>query len=91
MNVNQCNYGVGAMAKALFDRLFKWLVTKCNETLATGQKRATFIGVLDIAGFEIFEVNTFLFMLWNRTSHNNQSPYVLEVSISLSPSKKILY
>ncbi|XP_050734444.1 myosin heavy chain, muscle-like [Eriocheir sinensis] len=59
MNVNQCNYSVGAMAKALFDRLFKWLVTKCNETLATGQKRASFIGVLDIAGFEIFEYNGF--------------------------------
>ncbi|XP_045127368.1 myosin heavy chain, muscle-like [Portunus trituberculatus] len=59
MNVNQCNYSVGAMAKALFDRLFKWLVKKCNETLATGQKRAYFIGVLDIAGFEIFEFNGF--------------------------------
>ena len=56
MNVNQCNYSVGAMAKTLFDRTFKWLVKKCNETLATGQKRASFIGVLDIAGFEIFEV-----------------------------------
>ncbi|KAK3852426.1 hypothetical protein Pcinc_040988 [Petrolisthes cinctipes] len=59
MNVNQCNYSVGAMAKALFDRVFKWLVVKCNETLATGQKRASFIGVLDIAGFEIFDYNGF--------------------------------
>lgn len=56
MNVDQCYYSVGAMAKAIYDRVFRWLVTKCNETLATGLKRVYFIGVLDIAGFEIFEV-----------------------------------
>lgn len=55
-NVNQVNYSVGALSKAMFDRLFKWLVKKCNQTLETGQKRAMFIGVLDIAGFEIFDV-----------------------------------
>ena len=36
--------------------MFKWLVKKCNETLDTKQKRQHFIGVLDIAGFEIFDV-----------------------------------
>ncbi|KAK4289577.1 hypothetical protein Pmani_011730 [Petrolisthes manimaculis] len=59
MNVNQCTYSVGAMAKALFDRVFKFIVSKCNDTLATGLKRASFIGVLDIAGFEIFDFNGF--------------------------------
>ncbi|XP_037787468.1 myosin heavy chain, muscle-like, partial [Penaeus monodon] len=58
-NVNQVNYSVGALAKALYDRLFKWIVKKCNETLETGMKRAMFIGVLDIAGFEIFDFNGF--------------------------------
>jgi myosin heavy subunit len=48
---------VGAMSKGMFDRLFKWLVRKCNETLDTKQKRQHFIGVLDIAGFEIFDVS----------------------------------
>jgi len=56
-NVNQVMYSVGAMAKAMFDRLFKWLVKRVNETLETGQKRVQFIGVLDIAGFEIFDVS----------------------------------
>lgn len=41
----------------MFDRLFKYLVKKCNETLDTQQKRQHFIGVLDIAGFEIFDVS----------------------------------
>lgn len=56
-NVNQVNYSVGAMSKAVFDRVFKFLVKKCNETLDTKQKRQHFIGVLDIAGFEIFDVS----------------------------------
>ncbi|KAL7637326.1 UNVERIFIED_CONTAM: hypothetical protein RMT77_012051 [Armadillidium vulgare] len=58
-NKDQVSYSVGALAKAMFDRLFKWLVKKCNDTLATGQKRVHFIGVLDIAGFEIFDYNGF--------------------------------
>lgn len=56
-NKDQVAYSVGAMSKAMFDRLFKWLVKKCNETLDTKQKRQHFIGVLDIAGFEIFDVS----------------------------------
>ncbi|XP_053645278.1 myosin heavy chain, muscle isoform X2 [Cherax quadricarinatus] len=59
MNVDQCYYSVGALAKGLFDRVFKFLVAKCNQTLETGLKRASFIGVLDIAGFEIFDYNGF--------------------------------
>lgn len=45
------------MCKGVFDRLFKFMVKKCNETLDTQQKRQHFIGVLDIAGFEIFDVS----------------------------------
>jgi len=59
MNVAQVTYQVGAMAKGLFSRTFGWLVKKCNMTLETGQTRAMFIGVLDIAGFEIFDFNGF--------------------------------
>lgn len=55
---DQCIYSMGALAKAMFDRCFKFLVKKCNDTLDTKQKRVQFIGVLDIAGFEIFDVST---------------------------------
>jgi len=58
-NVNQVTYSVSALAKGLFDRLFRWIVINCNKTLETGMKRAMFIGVLDIAGFEIFDFNGF--------------------------------
>lgn len=56
-NVVQVNNSIGALCKGTFDRIFKWLVKKCNETLDTKQKRQHFIGVLDIAGFEIFDVS----------------------------------
>jgi myosin protein heavy chain len=57
-NVEQCNWAKGAMAKGIYNRLFNWLVVKCNLTLdAKELPRAFFIGVLDIAGFEIFDVS----------------------------------
>merc|ERR1712242_173495 len=52
--------GVGGIARSCFDRLFKWLIIKCNETLIDPtMKKANFCAVLDIAGFEIFEYNGF--------------------------------
>ncbi|VEN39321.1 unnamed protein product [Callosobruchus maculatus] len=82
-NVNQVNYSVGAMSKAVFDRLFKFLVKKCNETLDTKQKRQHFIGVLDIAGFEIFDFNGFEQLCINFTNEKlqqffNHHMFVLE-------------
>ncbi len=52
----QVEFAVSALAKALYARMFMWLVAKVNQTLDTKNKRQYFIGVLDIAGFEIFEV-----------------------------------
>merc|ERR1712241_277694 len=52
--------GVGGIARASFDRLFKWLIIKCNDTLIDKtMKKSNFCAVLDIAGFEIFEYNGF--------------------------------
>merc|ERR1712062_958308 len=50
----------GGIARAIFDRVFKWLIIKCNDTLIDPtMKKANFCAVLDIAGFEIFEYNGF--------------------------------
>lgn len=54
----QVNYAVAALSKATYDRMFKWLVGRINLSLYTALPRQYFIGVLDIAGFEIFEVRT---------------------------------
>ncbi|CAD5223229.1 unnamed protein product [Bursaphelenchus okinawaensis] len=59
-NLEQVTWSVGALAKALFARIFNWLIKKCNMTLdAKDLSRDIFIGVLDIAGFEIFDLNSF--------------------------------
>lgn len=55
-NMEQCNNSIGALGKAVYDKMFKWLVARINKTLDTKMQRQFFIGVLDIAGFEIFEV-----------------------------------
>merc|ERR1712088_810273 len=56
----QATVAVGGIARAVFDRLFKWLIEKCNQTLIDPtMKKANFCAVLDIAGFEIFEYNGF--------------------------------
>ena len=56
----QATNAVGGIARATFDRIFKWLIIKCNETLIDKtMKKSNFCAVLDIAGFEIFEYNGF--------------------------------
>ncbi|XP_055702075.1 myosin heavy chain, muscle isoform X32 [Phlebotomus papatasi] len=82
-NKDQVTNSIGALCKGIFDRLFKWLVKKCNETLDTQQKRQHFIGVLDIAGFEIFDYNGFEQLCINFTNEKlqqffNHHMFVLE-------------
>ncbi|NXB89636.1 MYH7 protein, partial [Vidua chalybeata] len=82
-NVEQVLYAVGALAKATYDRMFKWLVTRINKTLDTKLARQFFIGVLDIAGFEIFDFNSFEQLCINFTNEKlqqffNHHMFVLE-------------
>ncbi|XP_044303417.1 myosin-7B [Varanus komodoensis] len=81
--VDQVVYAVGALAKATYDRMFKWLVFRINKTLDTKLARQFFIGVLDIAGFEIFEYNSFEQLCINFTNEKlqqffNHHMFVLE-------------
>ena len=63
-NLGQVNFAVAALAKALYSRMFGWLVARVNQTLDTKKPRQYFIGVLDIAGFEIFEVRPYFLIFW---------------------------
>merc|ERR1712012_763429 len=59
-NTNSREVSVGSIIKNIYGRLFRYIVDMCNNTLIDPtMKKVTFIGVLDIAGFEIFEFNTF--------------------------------
>lgn len=48
---------IGALAKSVYEKMFVWMVLRINQMLDTKQPRQFFIGVLDIAGFEIFDVS----------------------------------
>merc|ERR1712117_943427 len=51
---------VSGIARAIYERTFRIVVEKCNETLIDQtMKKVQYIGVLDIAGFEIFDYNGF--------------------------------
>ena len=60
---NTCSHAassVAGIARAIYERTFRITVEKCNMTLCDPtMKKVTYIGVLDIAGFEIFDYNGF--------------------------------
>lgn len=55
----QADFALEALAKATYERLFRWLVLRLNRALDRSPRQgASFLGILDIAGFEIFQVCT---------------------------------
>ncbi|XP_075135622.1 myosin-4-like [Leptodactylus fuscus] len=82
-NVQQVYNSIGALARSVYEKLFLWMVTRINQQLDTKQSRQYFIGVLDIAGFEIFDFNTFEQLCINFTNEKlqqffNHHMFVLE-------------
>uniref|UniRef100_A0A8C3S232 Unconventional myosin-Vb n=1 Tax=Chelydra serpentina TaxID=8475 RepID=A0A8C3S232_CHESE len=59
MSVQQVMNAKNALAKHIYAQLFNWIVEHINKALHTTVKQHSFIGVLDIYGFETFEVNSF--------------------------------
>ena len=81
----QVESAVEAIAKACYERMFKWLVTRINKSLDRTKRHqgASFIGILDIAGFEIFDLNSFEQLCINYTNEKlqqlfNHTMFVLE-------------
>ncbi|XP_047426830.1 myosin-2-like [Mugil cephalus] len=79
----QVNNAIGALSKAVYEKLFLWMVTRINQQLDTKLPRQHFIGVLDIAGFEIFEMNSLEQLCINFTNEKlqqffNHHMFVLE-------------
>uniref|UniRef100_A0AC11BLT9 Myosin VB n=1 Tax=Ovis aries TaxID=9940 RepID=A0AC11BLT9_SHEEP len=59
MSLQQVVNARDALAKHIYAQLFHWIVEHVNKALHTSLKQHSFIGVLDIYGFETFEVNSF--------------------------------
>lgn len=69
---DQVTSAVDAIAKAIHERVFQFIVKKINNALDTRRAAATFIGILDIAGFEIFNTNSFEQLCINFTNEKLQ-------------------
>lgn len=82
----QVRLGIDALSKGIYERGFGDLVTRINRQLdrtGMGMDESNFIGVLDIAGFEIFEENSFEQLCINYTNEKlqqffNHHMFVLE-------------
>jgi hypothetical protein len=76
--------------------MFVWLVERVNLTLDIKAKRQYFIGVLDIAGFEIFDVSLdFIFYFYISIFDSNLSTivsnnYVLIIQMNVFNNSSII-
>lgn len=82
-SVPQALYARDAMAKAIYQRLFNWLVRRISESLLHVESVNTdllpFIGVLDIFGFEDFQSNGLEQLLINYANESLQLLYTKSV------------
>ncbi|KAF0992774.1 hypothetical protein HZS_2692, partial [Henneguya salminicola] len=80
----QVEFSTEALSKALYERVFKYIVAKINKALDKDRRTSpSFIGILDIAGFEIFEINSFEQLCINYTNEKlqqlfNHTMFILE-------------
>eukprot|EP00932_Pfiesteria_piscicida_P014674 SRR837773.26508.p1 GENE.SRR837773.26508~~SRR837773.26508.p1 ORF type:complete len:202 (+),score=69.23 SRR837773.26508:69-608(+) len=75
--VAQAEQARDGLARLVYGRLFKYLIEKINLTLAEGDggKQGQYFGVLDIAGFESFEVNSIEQLFINLSNEHLQAHF----------------
>ncbi|XP_077104333.1 unconventional myosin-Va isoform X6 [Siphateles boraxobius] len=68
-----------ALAKHIYAKLFNWIVDHVNKSLHSTVKQHSFIGVLDIYGFETFEINSFEQFCINYANEKLQQQFNMHV------------
>ncbi|XP_069622080.1 unconventional myosin-Va isoform X4 [Ranitomeya imitator] len=68
-----------ALSKHIYAYLFNWIVCHVNKALLSSAKQNSFIGVLDIYGFETFEINSFEQFCINYANEKLQQQFNLHV------------
>ncbi|KAH8596675.1 myosin-1 [Bisporella sp. PMI_857] len=65
-----------ALAKAIYNNLFDWIVERVNVSLKARGATSNSIGILDIYGFEIFEKNSFEQLCINYVNEKLQQIFI---------------
>ncbi|GAA5861407.1 hypothetical protein JCM8547_006120 [Rhodosporidiobolus lusitaniae] len=65
-----------ALAKAIYNNLFEWIVDRVNISMKSKSPSANIIGVLDIYGFEIFDTNQFEQLCINYVNEKLQQIFI---------------
>lgn len=68
-----------ALSKHIYAKLFNWIVEHVNKALITNIKQHSFIGVLDIYGFETFDINSFEQFCINYANEKLQQQFNMHV------------
>lgn len=76
LNPSQATSGRNALAKAIYNNLFEWIVSKINVSMKARSSTAQLIGILDIFGFEIFEDNSFEQLCINYVNEKLQQIFI---------------
>ncbi|XP_022899670.2 unconventional myosin-Va [Onthophagus taurus] len=79
MTTEQAMIARDALAKHIYAQLFDWVVVTINKVLESDIPRHKFIGVLDIYGFETFEINSFEQFCINYANEKLQQQFNLHV------------
>ena len=79
------------MAKGVYAKLFIWLVQRLNRSIM-GDEPTNAIGVLDIFGFEIFEINSFeqlCINLANEKLQNHFNDHIFKLELVMYEKEKL--
>jgi len=85
LTLSQCADTRDGLAKALYARLFEWLVAQLNlhmegtaasATTPADKSDSHFVGLLDVFGFENFEVNSYEQLCINYTNEKLQKHFI---------------
>jgi len=84
-NVGGALYSRDALAKGIYSRLFDWLVARVNEMIEVRGQKGKLIGILDIYGFEIFELNSFEQLMIN---YCNETLHQIFINLTLKAEQE---
>ncbi|KAL1513922.1 hypothetical protein ABEB36_003260 [Hypothenemus hampei] len=79
MTLEEAAFARDALAKHIYAELFNWIVLVINRALESSIPKHKFIGVLDIYGFETFEINSFEQFCINYANEKLQQQFNLHV------------